>query len=79
MFGQQWLAPTRQEVRELDPDVTVNAILDAKHYHYDPVELIDLADFHATFVNLVSEDSIMTVDDVVIDEHNGCKRSIQTG
>ena len=33
---------TKREVQELNPDVIVECYLDAKYYHYDPVELTDL-------------------------------------
>ena len=62
----------RQEVQELNPDVIVECYLDAKYYHYDPVELIDLADINATFANLVNEDYIASVEEIVVDEHNAC-------
>ena len=50
----------------------VECYRDAKIYHYDPVELIVLADFNANFVNLVNENNIMIVDDVIVDEYNAC-------
>ena len=34
---------TWQEVNELNPDVIVECYLDAKYYHYSPVELNDLS------------------------------------
>ena len=57
----------RCEVQELNPDVIVECYLDAKYYYYDPAELTDLADIHATFVNLVSEDNVVTVKETVQD------------
>ena len=60
----------RQEVQELNPDVIVDCYLDAKYYHYDPVKLVNLADIHATFVNCMSEDNVVTVEETVVDEHN---------
>ena len=44
--------------------------LAAKYYHYDPVELNDLADFNASLVNLIEEDNIATVENAVVDEYN---------
>ena len=60
----------RREVQELNPAVIVECYLDAKYCYYDPVELTDLADLHATFVDLVNEHNIVTVEATVVDEHS---------
>ena len=46
----------------------VEGYLNAKSYHYDPVELSDLVDFNANLVNLMEEDNIVTVENGVVDE-----------
>ena len=61
-----------QEVQQLNPDVVVECYLDAKYYHYDPVELNDIVDFNANFANLVEQDNIVTVDDAFLEEYNMC-------
>ena len=59
-----------EEVRQLNADVIVERYLDAKYYHYDPVELNDLADFNANAANLPEEDNIVAVENAVTDEYN---------
>ena len=61
-----------QEVQELNRDVIVECYLDAKYYHYDPVELNDLADFNADFANLVEGVHIVTADNATVDEDHAC-------
>ena len=39
------------EIRELQLDVIVECYLDAKYYHYDPVEIVDLVEYNATVAN----------------------------
>ena len=41
-----------QEAQDLNPDVTVECYLDAKYYHYDPVQLNGIVDFNTNFANL---------------------------
>ena len=48
----------------------VECYLDAKYYHYDPVELNDLADFNANLVDLLEEDNIRTVENAAVDKYN---------
>ena len=58
------------EIRELQPDAIVECYLNAKYYHYDPVEILDLVDFNATVANLLEEDNIVTVESAEADEFN---------
>ena len=59
------------EVRELQADFIVECYLDdAKYYHYDPVEILDLVDFNANVANLLEEDNIVTVENAETDEYN---------
>ena len=53
-----------EEIRQLEADVIAECYLDAKYYHYDPVELSDLVDFNANVVNLLEEDNVVTVENV---------------
>ena len=69
---KQACASTKQEAQELNPGVTVEGYLDTKYYHYDPVDLTDLVDIDANFVNMVNEDNIQTVPEAIIDENNVC-------
>ena len=50
---KQASAATRQKSKSSNPDVIVECYLDAKHYHYDPVELTDLSDINANFALVV--------------------------
>ena len=59
-----------EEVRQLNADVIVECYLGAKYYHYDPVELNDLADLNANVVNLLEDDNIVTVENAMTDEYN---------
>ena len=63
-------ATTKQEVKELSPDVIVECYLRAKHY--DPVELTDLSDINANFVYLASSDNIQTASEATMDNVNAC-------
>ena len=63
------LHQARQEVQELNPDVIAECYLDAKYYHYDPVELTDMV---ANFANLANEDNILTVYEATMDNANAC-------
>ena len=56
------------QIRELQPDVIVERYLDAKYYHYDPVELFELAAFNETVESLLEEANIVTIENAVIDE-----------
>ena len=58
------------QIRELQPDVIVECYLDAKCYDYDPVELVELAEFNETFENVLEESNIVTVENAAIVEFN---------
>ena len=58
------------ELRDLQPDIIVECYLDAKYYHYDPVEILDLGEFNATVSNLVEDGNVVTVENAETDELN---------
>ena len=58
------------QIRELQPDVIVECYLDARHYHCDPVELFELAEFNDTVENLLEKANIITIENAAIEEFN---------
>ena len=63
---------TQQEVNELSPDVIVECSLDAKYYHYNPVQLNDLSNANDTFKTLANYDEVLTVNQATTDDVNAC-------
>ena len=58
------------EIKELQPDVIVECYLEAKHYRYDPMDMLELVDCNATIENLIESDNIVTVQHMETDEFN---------
>ena len=50
------------EIKELQPDVIVECYLEAKYYHYDPTDMLELVEFNATFENLIELDFFFCMD-----------------
>ena len=61
---------TAEILLELQPDVIVKCYLDAKYYHYDKTDMLELVEFSDTVENLIELDNIMTVQNAEIDEFN---------
>ena len=65
--GRVWkraCAATRQEVKELNPDVIAECYLEAKYCHYDTAELTNLSDINANFAHLANSDTVLTVSEM---------------
>ena len=58
------------EVQKWQSDVIVECYLDAKYYHYDPVDVLGFVEFNETVENLLEEDNIVTVQNAEMDEFN---------
>ena len=58
------------EIKELQPDVKVECYLDAKYYHYDPVDMLEFVEFNETVENLIEADDIVTLQYMETDEFN---------
>ena len=41
------------DIKELQPDVIVECYLEAKYYHYDPLDMYELVDFNVNVENLI--------------------------
>ena len=52
------------DIKELQPDVIVECHLEAKYYHYDLSDMVEMIDFSVSVETLIESDNIET------DEHN---------
>ena len=58
------------EIKELQPDVIVECYLEAKYYHYEPMDMFDLVVFNKAVENLIESDDIVTIQNAEADEYN---------
>ena len=58
------------EIKELQPDVIDECYLEAKYYHYDPIDMLELVEFNDNVENLVETDNTVTVQHTEMDEFN---------
>ena len=70
---RQWCpmrSELKAEINELQPDLIVECYLNAKYYHYDPIDMLEFFEFNETVENQIETDNIVTVQHTEMDEFN---------